>query len=551
MEPSTFLGDDVESEEQVEPCMVSSLGDGLDTLPVEIWYKIGAFLCKDDLLSFMGANRALRALFAALLFRTIRIVRRPSIDYYPRDQKIIQELTLPTVSRVVRSVQIAPNAAYLEPDGIVPLIGILPSLNNLKVLTIETLAPFTEGLYLEIRRHPSLSELRISEKAKGSMWKPLIYVKDPPTCRLVYLEAPKVVVEDLLRKGSATAETIQGIAVIGQPMLRIIHQLGPFPSLRRMLLVERATGTFHESFWRFLHAHPDLNELAVTYSEDLEHYRDKTDLKKSVELRNNLQSISDPYFLLEPLIAATQGSLESVVISDVSYRGASWHITSQTPIETQLRQVVRTSFQLAHIQHLSIILHSLLYDLVISEFEALSPSQTLRELRSFGLVIKTNSGERTFEIIMDSICSALIGNLSPECKIMLSITSHEVHTKADNHRWINDYERGGSVLRAGDGPASCFHELCPTVMKWASMPSSFGLHQVEILWDSRRWFTFKRKVPGVEWLAVLTPNGGYILPEISDAEINGEIRLLPPFKNVVTVWIGRENQFSVEEFYPA
>ncbi|KAG8773574.1 hypothetical protein FRC15_001927 [Serendipita sp. 397] len=498
----------------------------------------------------MGANRALRAFFAPLLFRTIHIFRHSPQVAYSEHWKRKQELTLSTVSHVVRHVQITRNAACLEPDGIVSLISILPSLNNLKVLTIGSAAPFTERLYLEIRRHPSLTELRISDKAKGSMWKPFTYIKDHPICRLVYLEAPRVVMEDLLRKGSATAQTIQGIAVVGQPMLRVIHQLGPFPSLKRMILVERATGTFHEGFWKFLHAHPDLSELAVTYSEDFENHRDKTDLKKSVEFRNNLKSISGPYFLIEPLIAATQGSLESVMISDVSYRGASYYISSQVPLEPHLRTVVRTSFQLTHIQHLSIILHSALYDLVISEFEALSPNQTLRELRSFGLIIKSDPAGRSFETIMDTIGSALIGNLSPECKIMLSITCKEIQEKK-NSSSLHDYERGGQVFRAGDGPANCFHEVCPTVMKWAAMPSSFGLFQVEILWNSKRWFTFKRKVPGVEWTAILTPNGGNILPKMPEIELLRRVRFIPPFKNVVTVWVGRENRFAAEEFYPA
>ncbi|KAG8810768.1 hypothetical protein FRC18_003892 [Serendipita sp. 400] len=88
-------------------------------------------------------------------------------------------------------------------------------------------------------------------------------------------------------------------------------------------------------------------------------------------------------------------------------------------------------------------------------------------------------------------------------------------------------------------------------MKWAAMPSSFGLFQVEILWNSKRWFTFKRKVPGMEWTAILTPNGGNILPKMPEVELLRRVRFIPPFKNVVTVWVGRENRFAAEEFYPA
>ncbi|KAG8777997.1 hypothetical protein FRC16_003992, partial [Serendipita sp. 398] len=500
-----------------------SLGDGLDTLPPELLHKIGSLLSKDDLLSLMDGNRALRAFFAPLLFRNIYIFRQSARFNYAHYWKKHQELTLSTVFRIVQNVHVMSNSRFLEPDVRISLISTIPTLSNLKTITIGASAPFTEGLYLEIRSHPTLTELRISDKAGGPCRKSFSYVKDHPTCRLVYLEAPNGVIEDLLQKGSATAQTIQCIAVVGQPVLRNIHQSGPFPSLRRVILVERASGTFHESFWRFLHAHPDLSDLTVTYYEGIDSFKDRTDPRKSVELRNNLKSISGPYFLIQPLIAATRGSLESVVISDITYRGnLRSNTVHQAPIESQLRKVLQMSFQLTHIQHISIVLHSAHYDLVISEFKALSPNQTIQGLRSFGLVIKRDPGEEKFETNMDKISTSLIGNLSPHCKIMLSIKCKELFRKYN--LWFFNSERG-DVIRAGRGLASSFHEICPTVMKWAAMPSSFGLDQVEVSWNSKRWFTFKRKVPGMEWSAILTPNGGRILPIVQPEEIDEAIGL--------------------------
>ncbi|KAG8764629.1 hypothetical protein FRC15_007507 [Serendipita sp. 397] len=148
---------------------------------------------------------------------------------------------------------------------------------------------------------------------------------------------------------------------------------------------------------------------------------------------------------------------------------------------------------------------------------------------------------------MDKISTSLIGNLSPHCKIMLSIKCKELFRKYN--LWFFNSERG-DVICAGRGLASSFHEICPTVMKWAAMPSSFGLDQVEVSWNSKRWFTFKRKVPGMEWSAILTPNGGRILPIVQPEEIDEAIGLSPLFKNVVTVWVGKENHFEDEEFYP-
>ncbi|KAG8748795.1 hypothetical protein FRC14_001940, partial [Serendipita sp. 396] len=398
MELSTFHDQNRDGNARMESPIVSNLGDGLDTLPPELLHKIGSLLSKDDLLSLMDGNRALRAFFAPLLFRNIYIFRQSARFNYAHYRKKHRELTLSTVSRIVQNVHVMSNSRFLEPDVRISLISTIPTLSNLKTITIGASAPFTEGLYLEIRSHPTLTELRISDKAGGPCRKSFSYVKDHPTCRLVYLEAPNGVIEDLLQKGSATAQTIQCIAVVGQPVLRNIHQSGPFPSLRRVILVERASGTFHESFWRFLHAHPDLSDLTVTYYEGIDSFKDRTDPQKSVELRNNLKSISGPYFLIQPLIAATRGSLESVVISDITYRGnLRSNTVHQAPIESQLRKVVQMSFQLTHIQHISIVLHSAHYDLVISEFKALSPNQTIQGLRSFGLVIKRDPGEEKFE----------------------------------------------------------------------------------------------------------------------------------------------------------
>ncbi|KAG8796946.1 hypothetical protein FRC17_007901 [Serendipita sp. 399] len=495
----------------------------------------------------MGANRALRAFFAPLVFQTLHVFRQSSQNYWYRSLKTQRDLTVSTVAHFIQRVRVTRNASSLEPDAIASLTIILPTLVNLRSLTIAVGAPFKEELYLEIRRHPSLKELKISDKANGPMWKPFVLNKEPPTCRLVYLEAPKVVVEDLLCKGSPSTETIQSLAVVGQPMLRLVHQLGPFPSLHRLILVEKSTGTLHLTFWKFLHEHPDLKELVITFAEDVDNFRDKTDLKNAVEFRNNLRSISGPYFLIEPLISASQGSLESVVISDVSYRGNLRDTLNQVPIEQHLRKVLRASIQLTHIQHLSVILYSARYDCITKEIEELARSSTLRSLRSFGLALRSNNEEEAFESIMDKICSSLIGNLPSECSIKLSVTCKEVHKRKDLFMFTD--EDIGQILRSGYGPSTCFNEVCPTVMKWAAIPA-FGLVQVEIWWNSHRWFTFKRKIPEVEWLAILTPNGGKITPDIPMDVLRDRLHSLPRFKNAVSVWVGKENTFPRTEFYP-
>ncbi|KAG8810758.1 hypothetical protein FRC18_003897 [Serendipita sp. 400] len=493
----------------------------------------------------MGTNRAVRAFFAPLIFRNIHIFPLLYVNKRLRTYKKHQEFIVPTIAGAIQSVRLTRNAQSLEPDAVASLTIALPSLLCLKILTIGPNAPFKEELYMEIRHHPSLRELKISDKVNGPIWKPYSYYKDHPTCRLEYLEVPKTILEDLLREGSPSVETIQVIAVANQPMLRSLHQLGPFPSLHRLILVERSTGTFHQTFWKFLHVHPDLKALIVTYTGDITEFKGKTDPRNTADFRNNLRSIAGPYFLIESLIMASRETLESVTISDTSYRGKPRGVNIRVPIEPGLRRTFRMSFQLKNLQHLSIILHTMRYDLIFSEFKSLSKNQVLQSLRSFGLTIRTESGNEEFRPIMEKIASSLIGNLLPECDIKLAITCLLPY-KITRNLWF-EHKESGRILYADTGPAQSFDEICPIVMKWAAIPSAFGLDQVEIWSDSERWFTFKRKVPGVQWSVILTPNGGKILPEYYPERMINSSRL---FKNVVTVWVSQENRFRAEDFYP-
>lgn len=533
------------------PLTLYSPSPGLfSSLPVELLQEVARLLDRQSLLALLSTNSTIRAELAPLAFGTLTL-----------SNQWIKHFEYRTIAHAVTALVVASSAHQTVPVAFAQLPQVLPTLHNLRRVDLKIWGLFSPELYLAIRAHPAIRELKIARKMKGPVWRPSQSYPGVPKCRLEYVEVPRSIIEDLFQTGSPSVETVHTLVVVGQPLFRQLNQLGPYPSLRRLTLLEQANNRYNDVFWQFLKANPWLSQIELASMEywqpDLEY---RTSLPQ-VDLQS-ITRLSGPFFLLDPLIRASKFTLQSLDIRDVLKVPRYTETVAPSSKGSEFQATLSLALSTLRLHELSISINGqdLSYMFLVSALEAHATSEGLGLLRTLRISIKNNIDHHSLGEVLNAVCSTLVGRVSTYCSVGISTACHET-CRTGVYRYIgNQYSTLSGpdpVLRTGAGVAEAMTEIIPAITTWANMRSSIRIDRIDVLGPhGLRWFSFRPLADDAQkWHVKITPNGGRVCSDIDTYQLERKVRerykwVFPLFENETVIEIGKETIFWKEMFEP-